>query len=800
MVKWGLNNNTVGTSLPPLSLSHPLLTSPPMSSPKIKILLMGTIGENVDDFVKKLSSLHQSKAGPFDACFCVGRVSPSILSQKDIPLPVYLQDASGLTEKEGLVDLAPNLYALGGAAQVVSLVINTTELVVASCPPRVRWDAESAKNLRETVSHVSYVGCDLLLTSEWPQGVEHILGLVRGGCADEGSYDVAQVALRARPRYHVAPALGSFLQSPPFKHLAATTSTFTPNHVGRFLCLAQVVSPADAKKVGKAGKFVHALGLTPLQYMTAVDLQIPQEVQPCPYTDASYQADGTSHSNVNLGLSEAQARRILSEGASAGGDSHARWVSKKRLRVPDEEVDTSNATLFLHGLHKDVRGILQTGSAALLEAFAPYKVERVRRPPAASSYAFLEFSSHELAKECLEKLGGETVVAGIHLTLTWATTNSGHKNLGEPVKRKRLTEAEAMDSSALYFRLPPKVLSVEFAQASEDLRVLMESSLEKALADPNVTAATEPALQVKVRPVEDKNYGFLEFASHAAASMALATMTGSTDGGLTLEEADVPPLLLGVALHWAHDAKPPQEEGGLQFQRKHFPPDSRKDCWFCLASPTCEKHLIVSVHDECYIAMPKGPVHPEGHVLIIPVTHSSKGSLVDRSVAAEMEELKQKLRKHASDVWQMDLFVFERAIQTKGGYHTHVQCIPIKRGLGIKLQATMMAMAHSIPSFDLRELNSDLALRAMTSDEGDGGYFYAEIPISSKENKRFLYTAKGEEDRGGAVVPLQFGREVLASVLEEPNLAHWKACVLDQEKETNLANAFRESFAKWVES
>ena len=33
------------------------------------------------------------------------------------------------------------------------------------------------------------------------------------------------------------------------------------------------------------------------------------------------------------------------------------------------------------------------------------------------------------------------------------------------------------------------------------------------------------------------NYGFLEFASHAAASMALATLTGSTDGGLVLPDA-----------------------------------------------------------------------------------------------------------------------------------------------------------------------------------------------------------------------------------------------------------------------
>jgi hypothetical protein len=57
--------------------------------------------------------------------------------------------------------------------------------------------------------------------------------------------------------------------------------------------------------------------------------------------------------------------------------------------------------------------------------------------------------------------------------------------------------------------------------------------------------------------------------------------------------------------------------------------------------------------------------------------HSGKGALMGISVAAEMKVLKQQLRKHASDVWQMDLFVFERAIQTKGGYHTRAHCTAI---------------------------------------------------------------------------------------------------------------------------
>ena len=146
--------------------------------------------------------------------------------------------------------------------------------------------------MNETVSHVSYVGCDLLLTEEWPQGIEQVLG--NNELQNEGSYDVAEVALRARPRYHVAPSHGTFLQSPPYAQLAATSSTFTPKHVGRFLCLNPVVSPSEFKKRGKTAKFVHALGITPLQSMTALELQMPEGVLPNPFTDASYQTKGTA--------------------------------------------------------------------------------------------------------------------------------------------------------------------------------------------------------------------------------------------------------------------------------------------------------------------------------------------------------------------------------------------------------------------------------------------------------------------------------------------------------------------------
>jgi hypothetical protein len=114
-------------------------------------------------------------------------------------------------------------------------------LVVASCHRNLRLDDPiSVKPLLDKVKHVSYVGCDLLLSSHWPQGMEALVTdeaiMRQAQRAATCTYDVAEVALRARARYHLVPALASvnvFWQSPPFAHLAAhaATSTVKPQHI-----------------------------------------------------------------------------------------------------------------------------------------------------------------------------------------------------------------------------------------------------------------------------------------------------------------------------------------------------------------------------------------------------------------------------------------------------------------------------------------------------------------------------------------------------------------------------------------
>lgn len=80
----------------------------------------------------------------------------------------------------------------------------------------------------------------------------------------------------------------------------------------------------------------------------------------------------------------------------------------------------------------------------------------------------------------------------------------------------------------------------------------------------------------------------------------------------------------------------------------------RSSCWFCLAAPNVEKHLIVTlkfhaemidrVGENAYLACPKGQL-AAGHILIIPVVHRQSTLQLPKEAVEEMEKYKKALVK-----------------------------------------------------------------------------------------------------------------------------------------------------------
>ncbi|CAN0403415.1 unnamed protein product, partial [Ectocarpus sp. 13 AM-2016] len=75
--------------------------------------------------------------------------------------------------------------------------------------------------------------------------------------------------------------------------------------------------------------------------------------------------------------------------------------------------------------------------------------------------------------------------------------------------------------------------------------------------------------------------------------------------------------------------------------------DPRQECWFCLASPQLEDHLVCSVADEIYLAQPKASKRYSfpGHVLIVPVSHQQRYSELSAEGAKEAERYKESFKR-----------------------------------------------------------------------------------------------------------------------------------------------------------
>lgn len=55
-----------------------------------------------------------------------------------------------------------------------------------------------------------------------------------------------------------------------------------------------------------------------------------------------------------------------------------------------------------------------------------------------------------------------------------------------------------------------------------------------------------------------------------------------------------------------YDTNAQEEKTELKKRRREKPTFDQSKCWFCLASPSVEKHLVITVGETVYLALAKG--------------------------------------------------------------------------------------------------------------------------------------------------------------------------------------------------
>lgn len=286
---------------------------------------------------------------------------------------------------------------------------------------------------------------------------------------------------------------------------------------------------------------------------------------------------------------------------------------------------------------------------------------------------------------------------------------------------------------------------------------------------------------------------------HALSLAPMATMAADQLAAATDNTTDSP---YPYALALAPPPPPPPGaatgEGGpaAKRQRREFAKEQRswvsERCWFCMASPQFESHFVVSVGEEVYVCVAKGPMLPM-HALLLPVAHTPCSLLLSETEAAELAKYVEALRK-CFEARGASLLLFERYTASGNFEHMHLQAIPLPAQLAGSARAAFEAHGRKFGmGFELLPPGQTVADRLGTEPEP---FFAATLP----SGEVLLHRIRSNPRKH----PLQFGREVVANMLGNPRRADWKMClpqpapgerISTEQLEARGADEFKQAFA-----
>lgn len=224
-------------------------------------------------------------------------------------------------------------------------------------------------------------------------------------------------------------------------------------------------------------------------------------------------------------------------------------------------------------------------------------------------------------------------------------------------------------------------------------------------------------------------------------------------------------------------------------KNKIFP----QSCFFCLSNPDFDKNLIVSIANESYLALAKGPLSQEavikvlgfsGHLLFIPISHvptyssdRKDADIASNNILAEKQKYLQAARQMFENKG-FDTVAYE--ISRQRGVHISTQIIPVPKDLSEKLQTEfvnqLQASGLVIKNEPVNHSPDDTYYDYVEIDLfGDYGKFHAQIPAGSRFDMTIC-------------------RQILASVLRLENQVDWRKCNQTQEEEKRDGRLAREEF------
>ncbi|XP_030489769.2 zinc finger CCCH domain-containing protein 64-like [Cannabis sativa] len=231
-----------------------------------------------------------------------------------------------------------------------------------------------------------------------------------------------------------------------------------------------------------------------------------------------------------------------------------------------------------------------------------------------------------------------------------------------------------------------------------------------------------------------------------------------------------------------------ESEGNADRRRRSDNASARsKECWFCISSANVESHLIISIGENFYCALAKGPLVKD-HVLVIPVEHLPNTIALSQQCESELDRFQNSLKKFYKNQEKEAVF-FEWV--SKRSTHANLQVIPVPSSKAAAVQNIFNFAADKMGfKFEVTKFNNNLEGRNSLRTQFDKNlsFFYVELPDGT-----ILSHVVGENEK----FPAQFGREVLAGLLDMAKRADWRTCTCSKEEETKMAGDFKAQFQEF---
>jgi Protein similar to CwfJ C-terminus 1/Protein similar to CwfJ C-terminus 2 len=299
----------------------------------------------------------------------------------------------------------------------------------------------------------------------------------------------------------------------------------------------------------------------------------------------------------------------------------------------------------------------------------------------------------------------------------------------------------------------------------------------------------------------DKQKWIYAFTIDPTASDPLSIPPGTTTSPLLSTSRKRAPLADQNSYRFSNDNT--YTSSRPRKRRKHKQPlPGPAECFFCLSNPNVATHLITSIGNDSYVTTAKGPLttadtFPDldfpAHMLIIPLTHAPTLSLIpdEESRTSTRKEmnlfrtalnnmLKLKSKSLGSVTWE---------VSREAGIHIHWQWLPIDVKL---IRKNLVDAAFRVEADN--EKYPKFQSRANENDEDmEGDYFRVQTWDPANGRETALYLPLDPSFR----FDMQFGRRVLAKLMELDGRKDWHDCGQILEDEEADSARFKEAFKEF---